>query len=69
MSVTLDCSKACERIVVCTICKRRKAPIGRSVPPEMTTSYCTDACNGYRQEPRSNHLWPGEFAQSRSKQS
>jgi hypothetical protein len=46
--------------VECTVCRRRKAPVGRSVPDVMAGSMCDDDCSGYRQEPSAGSLWPGE---------
>lgn len=52
---------ALERVgiaVMCTVCGHRKAPRGRSAPPELYL--CNDDCPGYRQEPFPGSLWPGE---------
>lgn len=65
MSVTTDCTEECERVVECVVCKLRKPPIGRSVPPEAATGYCEYECTGHNQHPRGGHLWPGELARSR----
>jgi hypothetical protein len=47
--------------VHCTVCKRTKAPHGRSVPPPLHDSMCTfDQCIGYGQDPLIGDLWPGE---------
>jgi len=47
--------------VDCTVCGRRKPPIGRSVPMDTAGGYCdTHDCPGWQQEPRSGSLWPGE---------
>ena len=46
--------------VDCTICGKRKKPIGRSAPHEMVGSMCDHECPGYRQEPLAGDLWPGE---------
>lgn len=44
--------------VECTVCCRRKQPIGRSAPPY---SYlCDSDCLGHRQDPWPGWLWPGE---------
>lgn len=66
MSVTTDCTEKCENVVICTVCKRRKPPIGRDVPAAMSGSYCERECLGFHKEPRSGHLWPGELERSRS---
>lgn len=65
MSVTVNCTEECERVVECTTCKRRKPPIGRDVAAEMSASYCEHECPGHDQEPHGGHLWPGELARSR----
>ena len=44
--------------VVCTVCGRTKAPVGRSVPVELCM--CDHDCAGYDQEPLPSHLWPRE---------
>jgi hypothetical protein len=44
----------------CTTCRRRKAPLGRSVPTEAAAGYCTWQCDGYYSEPKPGHLWPEE---------
>jgi len=56
------CTIDCERVVVCTVCDRRKPPIGRAVPMEMASSVCEHECPGHDKEPRGGHLWPGELA-------
>lgn len=65
MSATVDCTEKCEIVVACTVCRRRKPPIGRDVPAEMTGSYCEHECPGHDQAPRGGHLWPGELERSR----
>lgn len=65
MSVTVDCSKECESTARCERCGRTKAPLGRSVAPEMHGLLCDDDCAGYRSDPWPGHLWPGEFARSK----
>jgi len=47
--------------VNCTVCKRRKKPIGRSAPLAMANGLCDDDCEGYRAEPRPGQLWPNEL--------
>ena len=47
--------------VECTVCHRRKPPLGRSVPMEAANSYCCPHdCHGYNLDPRPDTLWPGE---------
>ena len=51
--------------VYCSVCHRRKAPHGRSVPYALAGSLCSEdmaefECEGYRQEPLPGCLWPGE---------
>jgi hypothetical protein len=46
--------------VECTVCHRRKKPVGRSASPAMANSLCDDDCEGYRKEPYPGQLWPGE---------
>jgi len=65
VSVTPDCTKECERVVECVVCKRRKPPIGRDVSPYMFGSYCEHECPGRNAEPRGGHLWPGELERSK----
>lgn len=65
MSVTVDCTEACERVVSCQVCGRRKPPIGRDVAAETAGGYCEHECTGHDQEPLGGHLWPGELARSR----
>ena len=57
-----DCTMECERVVRCSVCERRKPPRGRSVPMEMSGSYCERECPGFEQPPLGGHLWPGELA-------
>lgn len=51
-------------LVRCSVCGKRKAPRGRSVPLELNWSMCTsepiDECPGYRQAPLPGDLWAGE---------
>lgn len=44
--------------VQCSTCGYHKAPIGRSVPPQLRM--CDHSCPGYYQEPWPGSLWPGE---------
>lgn len=58
---TPDCTPACEAMPDCVVCKKRKAPRGRSVPMEAANSYCHMLdCPGYFMDPKAGHLWPGE---------
>lgn len=65
MSVTVDCTEKCEADATCTVCGRRKPPIGRDVPAEASGGYCEHECPGHNEEPRPGHLWPGELARSK----
>lgn len=56
-----DCTEACEAAPQCSVCRLIKRPRGRSVAVEAESSMCGWHCPGYNQEPRSGHLWPGEF--------
>lgn len=47
--------------VTCTTCGHRKAPRGRSVPPQMYL--CDTDCPGYGELPYPGDLWPGETAE------
>jgi len=46
--------------VECSVCHRRKKPVGRSAPLAMANSLCDRECDGYDQEPLPGTLWPGE---------
>jgi hypothetical protein len=53
--------------LTCTVCHRRKRPVGRSVPLEMEQHLCgglgpdyREECPGYRMDPHPSSLWPGE---------
>ena len=46
--------------VECLTCHRFKGPRGRSVPSEAANGYCDWDCDGYSQDPQSDHLHPGE---------
>lgn len=54
--ITREMGKAVE----CTLCKRRKAPRGRSVAAVMAGYLCNDDCPGYNLPPEPGQLWPGE---------
>lgn len=57
----MTCTDACRAMVYCTTCRKRKAPIGRSVPLGAEDGYCMlDDCPGYQQDPPPPHLWPSE---------
>lgn len=47
-------------VIYCTVCDKRKQPIGRSAPIALADVLCNDDCPGYRQEPYPEQLWPGE---------
>lgn len=52
------CVPACWTPVVCTVCRMRKAPAGRSVPLAACGSYCEPYdCAGYWLDPQPPHLW------------
>lgn len=48
--------------VTCARCGLHKAPLGRSVAPEMAAGLCHDDCPGYREDPKPDCRWPGEEA-------
>lgn len=48
--------------VICTTCGRNKKPRGRDLSPEVWSSWCTDDCEGYRQDPKPSTLFPNEEA-------
>jgi hypothetical protein len=54
-----NCTKECELVVHCTVCRKRKAPRGRSAPMEMRC--CDYDCPGWAIDPQPGHLWPGEL--------
>ena len=58
--MTQTCTPQCYAQPECTVCGKRKAPRGRSVPLEMANSLCDFDCSGYFAEPRPGHLWPEE---------
>jgi len=48
--------------VECTVCKRNKAPHGRSAPDY--ANLCEGhLCHGYSKEPLPGCLWPGETSE------
>lgn len=51
----------CYRVAVCTVCDRKKSPVGRDAPAMSYGSYCAHECKGHFQEPLSGDLWPGEY--------
>ena len=63
--VYASCTEECERPATCTVCRRRKSPLGRSAPLEMANSLCDFECRGYRLGDSPPHLWPGELASIR----
>ena len=54
----LPCAVGCSP--ECAVCRRRKAPVGRSVPPAMAGGLCDFDCPGYYQNPKPCDLWPRE---------
>ena len=48
--------------VKCTVCGKRKAPHGRSIPDLTADTWCSaySGCPGYAGEPLPGCLWPGE---------
>ena len=49
------------RTVECPKCGRIKAPVGRSIADVTAAGYCTDwSCDVYYDEPKPDHLFPGE---------
>jgi hypothetical protein len=44
--------------VTCTVCHKRKKPLGRSAP--RGAFLCDHECPGYYQEPKPGELWSGE---------
>lgn len=45
------------RRVICAVCGRSKEPIGRD---SRDNGLCDHECEGYRQDPQPDTLWPGE---------
>ena len=60
-----NCTELCERMPACSTCHRSKVPHGRDVAAAAHGSYCDSDCPGYRDEPTSGHLWPGELDRER----
>ena len=55
------------REVKCTVCGKKKKPVGRSAPVALCGYYCEDnildpenSCPGYRQDPQAGWLFHGE---------
>lgn len=46
--------------IQCTICYKRKSPVGRAAPLEIVSGLCDSECFGYREYPYPGCLWPGE---------
>ena len=47
--------------VICTICGKKKAPVGRSISDLTRLGYCdTDLCRGYWDEPKPDTIFEGE---------
>lgn len=55
-----DCIIECESRSVCAVCGRTKKPWGRD---SRDNGLCDTDCEGYAQDPRPGHLWPGELAE------
>lgn len=51
---------ACTGYEQCTVCRKNKAPLGRSVALEMAGGMCDDDCPGYLQWPKPDCRFPGE---------
>jgi hypothetical protein len=51
------CDEVGGPLVVCTICRHQKKPVGRDARDD---GYCTSDCPGYRRKPLPSELWPGE---------
>jgi len=49
------CAVGC--VPICTVCGRRKKPVGRD---SMDNGLCDYDCEGYMQEPTPCDLWPDE---------
>lgn len=62
--MTSPCIPQCWAAPKCATCGRVKSPLGRSVAAAMAGSMCCGGpgeCDGYHDEPRPGHLWPGEL--------
>ncbi len=59
MSLPLNPNKY-GKYIRCTICHKRKQPIGRSAPALTDGTLCGPDCGGFNQEPLSGSLWPEE---------
>ncbi len=47
--------------IICPVCKKKKAPWGRSISDYTYMSYCNyDTCEAYMKEPKPDTLFPGE---------
>ncbi len=46
--------------VTCTICYRKKAPRGRSIPLALAGVMCDSDCAGFYRPPEPDCRWPGE---------
>lgn len=64
-SIYDNCTAECEAMPECARCHRRKQPQGRSAALEAANGYCDSDCEGYYEQPRSGHLWPGELRRMR----
>lgn len=52
------CARVGGALVECSVCHKRKAPLGRAAP--LSSDYCDRDCGGYRADPQPEELWPGE---------
>lgn len=54
------CTAVGGELPVCTVCEKRKCPLGRDPGAVAGPSYCDTGCPGYLEHPRPGNLWPGE---------
>lgn len=47
----------------CLVCGLLKKPWGRDVPMAAASGFCNSDCEGYAQDPKPGHFWPGESAE------
>lgn len=45
----------------CSVCHRRKNPMGRDAGAAAACNYCDFQCPGYLEGDRAGHLWPEEW--------
>lgn len=58
-------TEACWAMPECTVCGMTKKPYGRDAGMAAANGYCGEGCEGYHQEPRAGHFWPGETVPER----